>query len=89
MKTNNINKIFDLITFCLFAVIFLEGTAFSQSKIPLLERNISISINNEKTDAALNIIAKQAGFNFSYNPAIIENNKLVTLTVTKKTVREV
>lgn len=73
----------------LLMMIVFSSNSFSQSKTPLLERNISITIINEKTDAALNKIALQGGFTFSYNPALFDINKVVSLSVTKKTVREI
>jgi hypothetical protein len=73
----------------IFLLLVFSSKTFSQSKTPLLECNITITIINEKTDAALNKIAQQGGFSFSYNPAIIDINKVVSLSVTKKTVREV
>ncbi len=77
--------------FCALLILFFLNAkaAVAQNKTPLLERNISITLINEKTDAALNKIAQQGGFSFSYNPAILDINKQVSISVTNKTVREV
>jgi len=64
-------------------------SALSQSKVPHLEKVISVKLNNLKTDAALNVIAEQGGFLFSYNPSLIDLNKTVNYTFTSKTVREI
>ena len=89
MKTKFNFKIFLYVYFCLTAIFCFPKNVFSQSTTPSLERNISINLSNEKPEAALNKIAKQGGFTFSYNPSIIDNSKSITLNVTKKTVREV
>lgn len=61
----------------------------SRQGTPFLERTITISFNNERLDAALTRISQQAGFTFSYNPAIIETEKVVTYNFVNKTVREI
>lgn len=75
--------------FLILVSILISTKSFSQSKAPLLERNISITISNTKMDDALNKIAQQGGFVFSYNPALIDVNKTVSISVKNKTVREV
>lgn len=75
--------------FLILTSILISTNSFSQSKAPLLERNISISISNTKMDDALNKIAQQGGFVFSYNPALIDVNRTVNISVKNKTVREV
>jgi hypothetical protein len=75
--------------FLILVSILISAKSFSQSKTPLLERNISITINNTKMDDALNKIAQQGGFVFSYNPAVIDVNKSVSISVKNKSVREV
>lgn len=76
-------------TLFLFIVLLLPLFTIAQKKTPLIERTISVRINNLKMDAALGLIAQQGGFTFSYNPSLIDINRSVNLTITKKTIREV
>jgi len=55
----------------------------------LLERIITITLEQERTDVALNKISQQGNFTFSYNPAAIDAGKIVTAAFTGMTVREV
>jgi hypothetical protein len=57
--------------------------------IPLLERTISISFEQETLEAALKKISTQAGFTFSYRSNIIDGNKIVNQRFVGKTIREV
>jgi hypothetical protein len=56
---------------------------------PLLERPITLRVNNEKISVVLDNIAKQGGFSFSYNSAIFDVNNRGDITVVNKPVREV
>ncbi|MES2517222.1 MAG: STN and carboxypeptidase regulatory-like domain-containing protein [Bacteroidota bacterium] len=69
--------------------VLLLNTLFVTAQIPLLERSISLRINNEKVGNVLEIIAKQGNFSFSYNSDILDVNNRVDVIVSKKTVREV
>ena len=57
--------------------------------IPLLERTITISFEQERLEVALKKISTQAGFTFSYNSRIIDRNKIISERFAGKTVREV
>ena len=61
----------------------------SLSQTPLLERPITLRLNNEKISVVLDNISKQAGFSFSYNSAIFDVNNRGDITVVNKPVREV
>ena len=61
----------------------------SYAAVPLLERVITIVVENERIDVALNKISQQGNFTFSYNPAAIDAGKIVTAAFTGMTVREV
>ncbi len=50
---------------------------------------ISINLDQERLDLALKKISTQAGFIFSYNPGIVDVDKMITQNFTNKTVREV
>jgi hypothetical protein len=56
--------------------------------VPPLEREITLSLNNEKITIALNKIQEQTGLIFSYQPSIINNIGPVSLQLKHKTVRE-
>ena len=57
--------------------------------VPLLERTITISFEQERLEVALKKISSQAGFTFSYNSKIIDRNKIISERFVGKTVREV
>jgi hypothetical protein len=61
----------------------------SFSQTPLLERPITLKLNNEKISTVLDYISKQGGFSFSYNSAIFDVNNRGDITVVNKPVREV
>lgn len=73
----------------LYALFFLFITSFSFSQTPILERPISLKINNEKISNILEIIAKQGNFSFSYNSEILDGNTRINVWVVDKPVREV
>lgn len=57
--------------------------------VPLLERTITIRLEQDRLDVALKKIAAQAGLTFSYNPDIVDVDKVVNQNFTDKTIREV
>jgi hypothetical protein len=75
--------------FLLFILLAFPATVLAQKDTPYLERVITITLSNERLDLALKKIGEQAGFTFSYNPSILEANRTVTYSFTKKTVREI
>ena len=70
-----------------FIVVFMPFYSFSQ--IPLLERPITLRLNNEKISVVLDNISKQGNFSFSYNSAIFDINNRGDITVVNKPVHEV
>lgn len=74
----------------LFLLMVLISTATSlHGQAPLLERKISLSLNQETVEASLKKISNAAGFVFSYNPDILDKQKTLTYTFVNKPVREV
>ncbi len=73
-----------------FAFVLLSclQNAIGQSK-PLLERTLTIALNNERVDAALKKISEQGGFVFSYSPSIFDSQRRLTYSFVNKTVREI
>jgi hypothetical protein len=72
-----------------YASLFFIISSFSFAQTPILERPISLKINNEKTLNVLEIIAKQGNFSFSYNSEILDGNTRINLWIVDKPVREV
>lgn len=64
-------------------------SASAQSKKPIPERLITLEVYNQPAGQVLEIVARQGGFEFSYNPATIDVQKRITLHCTHCTVREV
>lgn len=74
------------ITLLLFCTIAATN---AQNNTPFLERVISISLNDERLDVSLKRISQQGGFTFSYSPAVIQADRIVSFNFVNKTVREV
>jgi len=87
-KVPDVNRKWILPLF-LAACVLMPAAATYAVDTPLLERTITITLKQERTDYALKKISEQGGFVFSYNPAIIEVGKIVTVNFKNKTVREV
>lgn len=75
----------------IIAILLITCALFvnAQRPVPALEKEISITLTNVPLGTALEKIANQAGFVFSYNPTLINTNKVVSLKADKKSVREV
>ncbi len=75
--------------YTLLVAIFSFTQTFAQSKaVPLLERKITLSLQEEKVATILTKIGQQGGFSFSYNSSIISDSETATLEITNKSVRE-
>jgi hypothetical protein len=59
------------------------------AQVPILERNISLRVNNDKLSEVLDLIAKEGGFNFAYPSNLIDVNRRIDLTLTDRPVRDV
>jgi hypothetical protein len=81
------NKIMkEFFSFLLF--LFVLNTQ-AQKITPILERKISVTVDNEKTINVLNLIAQEGRFSFSYNASIIQGEQQTTIKASNKAVREV
>jgi len=70
--------------------LFVPLFAIAQSnKIPILEREISLSITNVPVSVALASISQKADFVFSYSPDAIDASSLVSLNIQQKPVRHI
>ncbi len=74
-----------LAIFCLLFSLAIMG----QTNVPLLERNISVSLLNQPLSVVLDKISAQSGITFSYSPTLVNSNKIVTVKASNKSVREV
>ncbi|MBC3784071.1 STN domain-containing protein [Spirosoma utsteinense] len=72
----------------LILLFFLSDTLQAQS-VPPLERLISLTLRNESLSQALATISQVGKFSFSYNPAILNQARPVTLRAVNRPVREV
>jgi hypothetical protein len=61
----------------------------AQKKIPLLERQVTVSLSNEKLSDALKKIGDAGNLNFSYKSSLLDKNERVTYEFNKKTIREI
>jgi hypothetical protein len=58
------------------------------TQTPILERPITLTLENEPLSSALSKIGTTAGFSFSYSPAAISSPQRVTLQLENRTVRD-
>jgi hypothetical protein len=72
----------------IFIFSFLLSSAFCFSVIPPLEREVTLSVVNERVSIALNKMAEQTGLVFSYSSSIINDLPPISINVKHKTVRE-
>ncbi|MBL7699611.1 MAG: carboxypeptidase-like regulatory domain-containing protein [Chitinophagaceae bacterium] len=72
--------------FFLILLIGVITTGFGQR---LLDKKISVDINRQRLDQALEIISNQAGFYFSYNSNLLKKDSLVSLSARNTSVNEV
>jgi outer membrane lipoprotein SlyB len=71
-------------------LVFLFSMSFCMgAQLPILERPVSIDVSGKRVTEVFNNIEEQAQFSFSYNSKLIPEEKLVTLEVKDRPVREV
>jgi hypothetical protein len=73
---------------CILMSALLPQFIHAQTKVPILERTVSINLVNESVETFLDRIAVQCQFTFSYNPEVVDAKKNITLRLKNKTVRE-
>lgn len=73
----------------IICVLLCSVQTRAQSKIPALERTVSLDINNESISSILSLIAAQTQVKFSYSPTVIPAQQKTTLHCSKKPVRVV
>lgn len=84
VTTSILYKLNLLLIFCATPML-----AQVETNKPLLERIVTIRFSNERTGTVLNNLSQQAGFSFSYNPAILDSDKLISGNYQNKPIREV
>jgi len=66
---------------------FFEGSA--EGYVPPLEREVNLKLDNESVSATLTKIQEQTQVIFSYQASLLNSSELVSVTIERKTVREV
>lgn len=66
--------------------LFLVFASFSWGKSGILGRIITVDIKSTPVKTILTVIEQRADVQFSYNPDLIEENRIVSLRVQKKTI---
>ena len=74
--------VFNLIIFS----FFINASTNSQA---ILQKNISLDINNQRLDNVLEILSNKGNFYFSYNSSIVKKDSLVSFRASNKTVKEI
>src|ERR1700744_1860152 len=55
---------------------------------PVLNRNITMNVSNQRLGSVLHMMEERGKFNFSYNSNLIAKDSLVTMRIANKTVKE-
>jgi hypothetical protein len=71
----------------IFFLLLFFHSAFSQ--VPVLKREVSMSLEDASLERVLVILANEADFNFSYNSKIINVDTLISIHVENSTVKDV
>lgn len=79
----------NLIGFRLLALLFLGFTTVLRAETPILERTVSINLNDRRLPDALIDLSRTANFYFSYNSNILNSEKKVSVSAQNETVRAV
>src|SRR6186713_3521994 len=66
--------------------IFISSASYGQA---ILQKNISLDINNQRLDNVLEILSNKGNFYFSYNSSIVKKDSLVSFKASNKTVKEI
>ncbi len=72
-------------------LIFLVSASFSvaQSNVRLLERTVTITLDNVPLGEALKRVSREAGITFSYSSKLFDESRPVTYRFNNQTVREI
>lgn len=73
-----------ILFFCFVIGIRANFFAF----VPALEREVNLTLTNEKISSALTRIQEQTGLVFSYKPSVLSNLGTISIQLKRKTVRE-
>jgi hypothetical protein len=72
----------------IFLLLAVPVRVWSQATA-LLNKSVNLSVTNELVSTVLNRISQQGQFSFSYNASLVADDRVVTLNVVNKPVREV
>jgi len=78
-------KFITVFTLVIFS-LFINAATYGQA---ILQKNISLDINNQRLDNVLEILSNKGDFYFSYNSSIIKKDSLVSFRASNKTVKEI
>ncbi len=73
--------------FFIFLLLILIVPTYSQEKIPVLEREVTMTAASQTLESVLYNMSFQADFIFSYSPEAINHKRIVNLNVKEKSVR--
>lgn len=73
----------------IIAIFSCTVSSWAQTKTPILERKITLSLSEDKLPTALSRIAQEGKFSFSYNSTILSEDQTVTLSGKGKTIRDI
>src|ERR1700744_5573377 len=71
-----------------FLFILLSAAISPCIAQPVLNRNITMNVSNQRLGNVLHMMEERGKFNFSYNSNLIAKDSLVTMRIANKTVKE-
>ena len=73
----------------IITLVMIALSTWSASAQSILDKNISLEINQQRLENVLEIVSNKGNFYFSYNSNIIRPDSLVSLSMINKPIREV
>jgi len=73
----------------LILLLSLVTKSRAQTTTPILERKITLELRNARVTFALQQLERAGGFSFSYNPSLLPEEKLITLSAQGQSVRDI
>lgn len=75
--------------YCLLLAVHCSLFTVNAQPVSPLDRVVSVQVRNERVSEVLRQVSQQADFAFSYNPAVVNDTRLLTLRTGRQPVRVV
>jgi hypothetical protein len=73
----------------LIFILLISGAGLSYGQDSIFDYRLNISLNNYSVYDILKVIEKEINYNFSYNSSLIDADRVISVNMRNKTLREV